>query len=64
MNYSTHFQARDEAALVRLSEKLKESEIKHKMWIEQPENIPTCIALKPYVKDTVHKYVKQFKLLN
>jgi len=43
---------------------LKESEIKHKMWIEQPENIPTCIALKPYVKDAVHKYVKQFKLLN
>ncbi|XP_037722430.1 putative peptidyl-tRNA hydrolase PTRHD1 [Drosophila subpulchrella] len=56
-------EAKDEAALVKLSEKLKESEIKHKLWIEQPENIPTCIALKPYVKDTVHKYVKHFKLL-
>ncbi|XP_017102847.2 putative peptidyl-tRNA hydrolase PTRHD1 [Drosophila bipectinata] len=56
-------EAKDEAALVKLSEKLKENEIQHKLWIEQPENIPTCIALKPYVKDTVHKYVKNFKLL-
>ncbi|KAH8323626.1 hypothetical protein KR074_003678 [Drosophila pseudoananassae] len=56
-------EAKDEAALVKLSEKLKENEIQHKLWIEQPEHIPTCIALKPYVKDTVHKYVKNFKLL-
>ncbi|KMZ03150.1 putative peptidyl-tRNA hydrolase PTRHD1 [Drosophila simulans] len=56
-------EAKDESALVKLSEKLKENEIKHKLWIEQPENIPTCIALKPYVKDTVHKYVKHLKLL-
>ncbi|KAH8331059.1 hypothetical protein KR067_011077 [Drosophila pandora] len=61
--YTLYIQAKDEAALVKLSEKLKENEIKHKLWIEQPENIPTCIALKPYVKDTVHKYVKNFKLL-
>lgn len=32
------------------------------MWIEQPENIPTCIAIKPYLKDDVHKFVKKFKL--
>ncbi|EDW28051.1 GL27294 [Drosophila persimilis] len=56
-------QAKDEAALVKLGEKLKENEIKHKLWIEQPENIPTCIALKPYVKESVHKYVKHLKLL-
>ncbi|TDG41173.1 hypothetical protein AWZ03_012410 [Drosophila navojoa] len=56
-------EAKDEAALLKLSEKLKENEIKHKLWIEQPENIPTCVALKPYVKDVVHKYVKHLKLL-
>ncbi|KAH8290038.1 hypothetical protein KR093_007666 [Drosophila rubida] len=56
-------EAKDEAALVKLSEKLKENEIKHKLWIEQPENTPTCLAIKPYVKDAVHKYVKNLKLL-
>ncbi|EDV92265.1 putative peptidyl-tRNA hydrolase PTRHD1 [Drosophila grimshawi] len=56
-------EAKDEAALMKLVDKLKEHDIKHKLWIEQPENIPTCIALKPYVKDVVHKYVKHLKLL-
>ncbi|XP_067618382.1 putative peptidyl-tRNA hydrolase PTRHD1 [Eurosta solidaginis] len=56
-------EAKDEAALVKLEEKLKANDIKHKMWIEQPENIPTCIAIKPYVKDNVHKFVKHLKLL-
>lgn len=56
-------EAKDEAALLKLCEKLKENEIQHKLWIEQPENIPTCLALKPYTKDTVHKYLKHLKLL-
>ncbi|XP_053945485.1 putative peptidyl-tRNA hydrolase PTRHD1 [Anastrepha obliqua] len=56
-------EAKDEAALVKVAEKLKENDIKHKMWIEQPENIPTCIAIKPYVKDNIHKFVKHLKLL-
>ncbi|XP_037952116.1 putative peptidyl-tRNA hydrolase PTRHD1 [Teleopsis dalmanni] len=56
-------EAKDEGALVKLADKLKENNVKHKMWIEQPENIPTCIAIKPYVKDNVHKYVKHLKLL-
>ncbi|XP_075148940.1 putative peptidyl-tRNA hydrolase PTRHD1 isoform X2 [Haematobia irritans] len=55
--------AKDEDALRKLSEKLKENDIHHKMWIEQPENIPTCIAIKPYIKDDVHKFVKNLKLL-
>lgn len=56
-------EAKDEAALLKLGEKLKEHEIQHKLWIEQPENIPTCLALKPYTKDTVHKHLKHLKLL-
>ncbi|XP_013099917.1 putative peptidyl-tRNA hydrolase PTRHD1 [Stomoxys calcitrans] len=54
---------KDEDAMRKLSEKLKENNIHHKMWIEQPEDIPTCIAIKPYVKDDVHKYVKNLQLL-
>ncbi|KAL3276540.1 hypothetical protein HHI36_011915 [Cryptolaemus montrouzieri] len=33
-----------------LHDKLEENDIKHKLWIEQPENIPTCLVVKPYPK--------------
>ncbi|XP_034828621.1 putative peptidyl-tRNA hydrolase PTRHD1 [Maniola hyperantus] len=49
-------------SLKKVAEKLKENSIDHKLWIEQPENIPTCLALKPYPKDEVKKYVGKFKL--
>ncbi|KAF6211677.1 hypothetical protein GE061_012191 [Apolygus lucorum] len=39
-----------EAALNALAEKLKENNIDHKLWMEQPENIPTCLVVKPYPK--------------
>lgn len=55
-------QAADEASLTGLAEKLVENKIDHKLWIEQPENIPTCIAIKPYPKAEVHGLVKKFKL--
>ncbi|CAL1586604.1 unnamed protein product [Knipowitschia caucasica] len=54
--------AADEAALSGLSQTLTQAGVLHKLWIEQPENIPTCLALKPYPKDTVHKLLKKFKL--
>ncbi|XP_013192371.2 putative peptidyl-tRNA hydrolase PTRHD1 [Amyelois transitella] len=52
----------NEDSLKKVAEKLKENSIDHKLWIEQPENIPTCLALKPYPKDQVKKYVGKFKL--
>ncbi|XP_055903271.1 putative peptidyl-tRNA hydrolase PTRHD1 [Eupeodes corollae] len=54
---------KDEDSIKALSEKLKENDISHKLWIEQPENIPTCIAVKPYPKENVHKYLKGLKLM-
>jgi len=48
--------------LLKVSEKLKEGGIDHKLWIEQPEDFPTCLALKPYPKQEVQKYFKKFKL--
>ncbi|XP_073418020.1 putative peptidyl-tRNA hydrolase PTRHD1 [Dendrobates tinctorius] len=53
----------DEVTLTGLGETLKEANIDHKMWVEQPENIPTCIALRPYPKEDVQRYLKKFKLL-
>jgi len=48
--------------LLKVSEKLKEGGIDHKLWIEQPEDFPTCLALKPYPKQEVQKYFKKYKL--
>nr|XP_046154458.1 putative peptidyl-tRNA hydrolase PTRHD1 [Oncorhynchus gorbuscha] len=55
-------QAVDQASLSSLSETLTEKGIAHKLWIEQPENVPTCLALKPYPKDIVHPLLHKFKL--
>ncbi|KTG37860.1 hypothetical protein cypCar_00000932 [Cyprinus carpio] len=54
--------APDEASLSALSSTLLEKDIAHKLWMEQPENIPTCLALKPYPKETVQPFLKKFKL--
>ncbi|XP_036406524.1 putative peptidyl-tRNA hydrolase PTRHD1 [Megalops cyprinoides] len=55
-------EAPDQASLSSLSEKLIEKGVAHKLWVEQPENIPTCLALKPYPKETVHPLLRKFKL--
>nr|XP_020471035.1 putative peptidyl-tRNA hydrolase PTRHD1 [Monopterus albus] len=52
----------DEAALSGLSKSLTEAGVSHKLWIEQPENIPTCLALKPYPKEAVQPLLRKFKL--
>ncbi|XP_020492730.1 putative peptidyl-tRNA hydrolase PTRHD1 [Labrus bergylta] len=54
--------APDEAALSSLSENLSQAGVAHKLWIEQPENIPTCLALKPCPKETVQPLLRKFKL--
>lgn len=55
--------ADDEPTLRQLAQTLTAADIKHKLWIEQPEDVATCIAIKPYNKQDVHKYVKKFKLM-
>ena len=55
-------EAPDETALRSLSDKLKEANIDHKLWIEKPEDYATCLAAKPYQKEVVQKYFKKFKL--
>ncbi len=34
----------------------------HKLWIEQPENVPTCLATKPYPKSVIGPSVKRLPL--
>ena len=56
-------QVKSEEELRNLSDQLKENNIHHKLWIEQPENCATCLAVKPYPKNEVKKYFNKFKLL-
>eukprot|EP00955_Chlamydomonas_euryale_P083012 363790-Chlamydomonas_euryale.AAC.19 len=46
-------EAKGEAQLRNLAQKLTEAGVKHKLWIEQPENYPTCLAFKPSPKSEV-----------
>ncbi|CAN6583489.1 unnamed protein product [Malus baccata var. baccata] len=55
-------EVKGEPQIVNLSEKLKAGGIAHKLWIEQPENFPTCLATKPYPKSVVSAYFKKLKL--
>lgn len=51
-----------ENELNELSNLLKENSIEHYCWIEQPENIPTAIAVKPYYKKDVEGFFSKYKL--
>ncbi|CAF0842310.1 unnamed protein product [Didymodactylos carnosus] len=51
-----------EDELIQAHKTLTEGDIQHYLWLEKPENIKTCIAVKPYVKSDVENYFKQYKL--
>ncbi len=55
-------EVKGEAQLMTLSEKLKSESVLHKLWLEQPENIPTAIALKPYPRSRVAPLLKKYQL--
>ncbi|NXO67245.1 PTRD1 hydrolase, partial [Phainopepla nitens] len=56
-------EAPDENSLLDLAEILKENGVDHKVWTENPEGIPTCLALRPYPKNQVQAHLRNFKLL-
>ncbi|XP_073003211.1 uncharacterized protein [Typha latifolia] len=55
-------EVKGEVQLRNLAEKLEGSGIAHKLWIEQPENIPTCLATRPCPKSQVASFFKKLKL--
>ena len=55
-------EVKDEAALRKLSEALSQGGVKHKLWVEQPEDFPTCLATRPYRKSEVGQYFKKYQL--
>ncbi|EPR63887.1 Peptidyl-tRNA hydrolase PTH2 domain-containing protein [Toxoplasma gondii RUB] len=51
-----------EEDLRKISETLDTKDICHKLWIEQPEGIPTCVAIQPMRRSKVNSLLKSFKL--
>lgn len=52
----------NETELNELSQVLKQNSIEHYLWVEQPENMPTAIAVKPYYKKDVEHFFSKYKL--
>ncbi len=55
-------EVKGEAQLVTLADKLAEAGVRHKLWVEQPEGFPTCIATAPAPKAAVQQHFKKLKL--
>lgn len=55
-------EVKGETQLANLAAKLTEAGVKYKLWNEQPENYPTCLATKPYVKSHVAAHFKRLNL--
>ena len=54
-------EVKDKDELCKLKDKLDAGSIDHKVWIEQPENFPTCLAARPYPKNEVQSFFKGLK---
>jgi peptidyl-tRNA hydrolase len=46
----------------QLSQQLSTQYIDHHVWFEKPENLPTAIALRPYLKNSLDLNIRRFKL--
>lgn len=55
-------EVKSQAQLENLAAKLREAGIAHKLWVEQPENYPTCLATKPYRRSTGGPLFKKLQL--
>ena len=55
-------EATGEAQLLQIAAKLEEAGVMHKLWIEQPENVPTALAAAPNRKSLVGPFFKKLKL--
>lgn len=48
--------------LLIIAHRLDENNIIYKLWIEQPESIPSCLAIKPYQRKIIAPLMKDLKL--
>ena len=55
-------ECKGETQLLALADALRAAEVPHKVWLEQPENLPTAIALKPSPRSAVAPLLKKYQL--
>ena len=55
-------ECKGETQLLALADALRAAQVPHKVWLEQPENLPTAIALKPYPGSKVKPLLKKYQL--
>lgn len=55
-------EVKGETQLVNLAKKLTDAGVDFKLWNEQPENYPTCLATRPYPKGQVAQLFKKCNL--
>ena len=48
--------------LLDLQEELGKQQVPHHLWIEQPENLPTCLVTYPRDKIVIEHLFKKFRL--
>ncbi len=49
--------------LEAVAARLRAAAIAHRVWTEQPENFPTCLATQPYPKPAIQALFKGLKLM-
>lgn len=49
--------------LLKVEKKLQEAHVAHHLWVEQPENVVSCLAVSPQPKSIAQAIFKHFKLL-
>ena len=57
-------QVKNEAQLLKLAENLKENKIVYHLWTEQPENVSTSLATKPYLRSELGDMLKKCQLFS
>jgi hypothetical protein len=55
-------EVKGEPQLRTLSAALGAAGVAHKLWLEQPEDVATCLATKPYPKTAVAAHFKKLNL--
>jgi len=55
-------EAKDEAAVRKLAQMLDDGRVHYAMWTEQPENMVTALATKPYRRSDIQHLFKKFRL--
>lgn len=53
----------DESSLRSAAAALETAGLMHHLWVELPENVPTCLATAPGPRDVLKPHFSSFKLL-